>query len=233
MKKGWIVLVSIIVLIVLVLGYFGLFPGVSSLLGANKPKDLGVKFTEQDLNKGRELAPIELKDQTGGKSLAFEGSKSISGDYTSEVITAMINSAKYKYYPLTNTQVKIGPDGTVETSGNISISKVGQWSLDLGADEGLVATAKSYIGFVSPNPSFYLKGKMSVSNNQINLNVSQAKVGRFTAPTSIIDEYQGQLADFVADRMVNVPGMQVKSAVFEAGKMKLDATYPAIEKSHK
>jgi hypothetical protein len=233
MSKRLIVTLSVIVVIILVLGYFGLFPGVSSLLGANKPKDLGVKYTEADLNTGRNLAKIELKDQTGDKSLAFEGSKSISGEYSNAVMTAMINSAKYKYYPISNAQILVHNDGTIESSGNINISKVGQWSLDLGAGEGLVSKAKTYIGYVSPNPSYYLKGRMSIENNQISLNVSEAKVSRYSAPDSIINQYQGQLADFVEERMSNVPGMNVKSAKFENGKMVLDANYPAIEKSLK
>jgi hypothetical protein len=233
MSKGWIVTISIIIVIVLTLGYFGLFPGVSTLLGANRPKDLGVKYTATDLKAGRDLAKIELKDQVGDKTLVFEGSKSISGDYSSAVMTAMINSAKYKYYPLTNTQILVHDDGSIETSGNINISKVGQWSLDLGASEGLVSKAKSYIGYISPNPSFYLKGKMSIVNNQISLNISEAKVSRYTAPESIINQYQGQLADFVQQRMASVSGMNIRFAKFDNGKMILDADYPAVEKSLK
>jgi len=233
MSKGWIVFISIVVLIILVLGFFGLFPGVSNILGANKPKDLGISYSQADLDAGRTLTGVTLQDQTAEKSLGFEGTKSISGEYSSQVITAMIDSAKYKYYPISNAQVRINPDGTVETSGVINISKVGQWSLDLGADEGLVSKAKSYIGIVSPSPSFYLKGTMSITNNQINLSITDAKVSRFTAPKAIIDQYQGQLADFVEQRMANVSGLQVRSAKFENGKMILDANYPAIEKSQK
>ena len=234
MKKGWTIFISIVVLIILALGYFGLFPGVSSLLGANKPKDLGVKYTDADLAEGRAMTGVSLQSLSSeDKSLSFDGSRSISGNYSSEIITAMINGAKYKYYPLSKTQVKISSDGTVEASGVISISKVSQWSRDLGASEGLVETAKSYIGFVSPNPSFYLKGKISVASNQINLNVSEAKISRFTAPKSIINQYQGQLADFVEQRMAQVPGLNVRLAKFEGGKLVLDATYPAVEKSKK
>jgi hypothetical protein len=231
MSKGWIVFISIVVLVILALGFFGLFPGVSTLLGANKPKDLGVKYTQADLDAGRAMTGVSLQEQPTVKSLTFDGSKSISGEYSDQTITAMINGAKYKYYPLSNTQLRINPDGTVEASGVINISKVGQWSLDLGAQEGLVAKAKSYIGIVSPSPSFYLKGAMSVTNNQISLNLTEAKVSRFTAPKSIIDQYQGPLADFVEERMANVPGLQVRSAKFESGKLLLDANYPAVEKS--
>lgn len=74
---------------------------------------------------------------------------------------------------------------------------------------------------------------MSVENNQVSLNVSEAKISRFRAPRSIIDQYQGQLAGFVEQRINNVSGMNVRSAKFENEKLKLDADYPAIEKSVK
>jgi hypothetical protein len=235
MKKGLWIFLGIVVVIVLVLGWFGFIPGLSNLLGANKPKDLGVKYSEADLNAARKLTGVDLQSLDAGnkKSINFSGQKNISGKYSSEMITAMISSAKYKYYPLSNTQVKISNDGTVETSGNFNISKAAKWSSDLGGDASIMDAAKSYMGKVSTNPSFYLKGRMSVMNNQISLNISEAKISRFTAPQSIIDQYQDQLATFVEQRIVNVPGMQIRSANFSGGKLNLDATYPAVEKSIK
>jgi hypothetical protein len=224
MKKLLIVLGVIVVVIVVILGLLRVI---------NKPKDLGVRYTDQDLQKGRATTGVALEklDSSAAKSLEFSGNKSISGVYTSETITAMINSATYKYYPLTRTQVKINSDGTVETSGNFSIPKAVRWANDLGADKSVTGKAQSYIGYVSPNPSFYLKGTISASNGQINLNITNAKVSVFTAPKNIVDQYQGQLADFVEERIANVPGMEINSATFTNGKLTLDATYPAVEKS--
>lgn len=232
MKKALWIILGILVVLVLVLGYFGFVPGLSNLMGANKPVDLGVTYSEADLAQGRALTGVELQPLTEAeKSLEFSGEKSITGDYSQSVISAMINGAKYKYYPITNGQVKISDDGTVETSGNFDILKAVRWSNDLGADKSVTDQASSYIGNVSANPSFYLKGKMSVKDNQISLNIAEARVSRFSAPSSVINQYQGQLADFVEQRIANVPGMRVKSAEFANGKLILDAKYPAVEKS--
>lgn len=38
--------IGIIVVAVLVLGYFGFVPGVSDLMGTNKPRNLGVSYSE-------------------------------------------------------------------------------------------------------------------------------------------------------------------------------------------
>lgn len=233
MKKVYISIAVIAILVLGFLGYFGLVPGISYIMGANKPMDLGIKYTNEDLDKGRSMTGVELQDLSSTKSLEFSGSKSISGEYSNEIITAMINSSKYKYYPVTNAQVKISPDGMIETSGNFNIDKAIKWSSDLGSDTTFSTEVKKYVKYVPNNPSFYLKGKMSVNDNQISVDISQAKISRFTAPESIINQYQGQLADFVESRISAIPEMKIKSADFSTGKLKLDGTYPAQEKSTK
>lgn len=46
----WVVggILIIILIPILVVGFFGFMPGVSSLLGTNKPKNLGVTYTAAD-----------------------------------------------------------------------------------------------------------------------------------------------------------------------------------------
>ena len=234
MKKALIIVGSIIVVLILVAGYFGFIPGLANAMGANKAKDLGIKYTQDDLDKARQLTKIDLQNLSDSNtSLGFSGQQEITGNYTSQMITAMISSAKYKYYPLSNTQVRINNDGTMEAAGNISIAKLVKWSNDLGADKNITNQATSYTKIISSNPSFYLKGKMEVSSNQISLNVSEARISRFSAPSNIISQYQGQLADFVEQRIAKVPGMDIKSAKVENNELKIDGTYPAIEKSTK
>ncbi|MEI6144442.1 MAG: hypothetical protein WCP91_02495 [Candidatus Berkelbacteria bacterium] len=234
MKKFLIVLACIVVVLVLAAGYFGFIPGVSDVMGANKARDLGVKYTDADLQKGRELTGVDLQNLSGDtKTLEFSGGKSISGEYSSSVITAMISNAKYKYYPLSNTQIKINSDGTLEAAGNFDIDKALKWSADLGGDTSFSREVVNYNSYVSNNPSFYLKGKMSVVDNQITLNISSAQISRFSAPASVINKYQGDLANFVEQKIASVPGMNIKSADFSTGALRLDATYPAVEKSLK
>ncbi|PKH44539.1 hypothetical protein CVH13_01850, partial [Dehalococcoides mccartyi] len=41
-------IVLLLVAAVLVMGYLGIMPGVSSLMGSDKPRDLGITATSQD-----------------------------------------------------------------------------------------------------------------------------------------------------------------------------------------
>lgn len=246
MKKFLIVLAAcclilalLVVLIAVVIAAYFYFakPDFSSLQipSLNTPKDLGVTYTQADLQKGREITNIQFQDLPANNtaSIEFSGSKDISGTYTSEMITAMIDNATYINYPLTNTQVKINPDGTIETAGNIDINKLINWAIDLNADTATTSEIENYTSTIISNPSFYLKGTMSVTNNQINLNISQAQISILPINQQTINEYQGQVADFVEERIANVPGMNIRSADFSTGKLILDGTYPAIEKTIK
>ena len=49
--KKWLIVVLVLILIpTLVLGYLGFVPGVSAIMGSNRPRDLGVRYTEADLS---------------------------------------------------------------------------------------------------------------------------------------------------------------------------------------
>lgn len=235
-------IIAIIIIALLVFGYFSLNPSKISLTNFTdifnlyRPKDLGIKYTEADLTAARKTVPIEFQTippSDDSKSIEFSGQKDISGTLTSEMITAMIDNAKYKYYPLSNTQVKINPDGTIETTGNIDISKTIRWAADLNTDAEITGQLQSLANTISANPSFYLKGTMSVANNKFDLNIQEAKVSVFSANQEIIQQYEQPLTQFIEERVANVPNMNIKSADFSTGKLILDATYPAIEKTMK
>jgi hypothetical protein len=234
MKKVIFVFVFIVLVIIAVAAYLGYVPGISNKVGIAKARDLGVRYTEEDLNKAREITGVLLVDlESENPSITFEGEKDISGEFTSEMITAMINEANYRYYPLSNTQVKIHQNGTIETSGNLIIEKVVKWSDDIGGDTKMSEEAKSYLKFLPPSPAFYLNGRLSVTDNQIAIDISEAKVAMFSATPEIISQYQDQLADFIEHKIASVPGMTVRKADFSEGKLQLDATYPEVEKSLK
>jgi hypothetical protein len=245
MKKQWwavaigvccLLLLAIMICVVAVLIYFGMTIDYSSLWSFDKPKDLGVRYTQADLTAGRETTGVKLEDLSAdtGKSLEFSGSLEITGEYTDEMITAMISEAKYKYYPLNNTQVLIHDDGMIETSGNIDIVKLVKWASDLnGSGDADLLEIESYSGLISSNPKFYLQGTMSMTNNQIDLNIQQAQVSFFSATPEQISEYQAPLIEFVEQQIANVPNMNIKSAYFQNGELILDGTYPAVEKSAK
>jgi len=53
------IILLVVIAAVLVLGFLGFIPGVSALFGANKPRDLGVKYTEADLQEIRTKTQVK------------------------------------------------------------------------------------------------------------------------------------------------------------------------------
>ena len=61
-KKFLLFLLLIIILIpVFALGFMGFVPGLSAILGTDKPRDLGIKYSQEDLKSIRSKSHIEYK----------------------------------------------------------------------------------------------------------------------------------------------------------------------------
>ena len=88
LKSFFIVFIIATLAGVLFLGYIGMIPGLASILGSDKPRDLGIQYTQADLDS----AQSKLKQTTieiGTASLEnFNTSDSVSVETT-------INSKEY------------------------------------------------------------------------------------------------------------------------------------------
>ena len=120
---GAVLAVVAVVLVILALGYFGFMPGVSTMFGGDKPRDLGVRFTQADLEsyhaKRQGQVVLMAPGAPPASSMAYAGSVDVRTSYTSEELTpvAAERAGQWAYWPITDWQIKIGQDGTVESSG--------------------------------------------------------------------------------------------------------------------
>ncbi len=232
--KKWLIVVLVIVLVpTLVLGYLGFVPGLSEVMGANKPRDLGVRYTDADLQSlmaknGIQDVVLPPSDVPKG-SLVYEGSKPLKNSFSQEEITARIaDNEKIKFNPVSETQVRLNPDGTVEISGRMDLRIVEQGAEAFGMDMQDYAQVKPYIDqfrALNPNPAFYAKGTCSVTNNQIQMDIDEATIGRTPLPLDQMP--MGEIVDQFEELMGNVNGLEVKKLTFEDGKMDFDGSVPA------
>jgi len=109
------------------LGYFGFIPGLSSLLGTDKPKDLGIKYTQMDYESALEKGGGELKKlpTTSTESILYEGSHKVKEKFTTQELTALAQEKEeWVDYPLENLQIRINDDDTCEIAGIIKLTKI-------------------------------------------------------------------------------------------------------------
>jgi len=144
MKKVLLIILVIIVLVVVVgvalLGYLGFIPGLAHFFGSDKPRDLGVVWTATDYNQGHAKTKVAVVSATGDvspkESLQLTGSHTAKLNLSSPEITAIINtnSANWKYFPVTNVQVRIGADGFAQVSGILNFDRLSGYAAATGAN---------------------------------------------------------------------------------------------------
>jgi hypothetical protein len=229
-----VLIILFIFLPVLALGYFGFVPGLSDLMGANKPKDLGVKVTQEDITKTSQKIGVgleQLPDTTSvTDSIKYEGKKDLTVTLDSLETTALANSRHWKYAPIDISQIRINPDGTAEISGVINKNAIFNYAAAVGITSSDIAKANDALKTIPTNPSFYIKGKVEITNNQVSLlDVNQVQIGRFSVPEGIIKNNQQYLGAAANQRMSTIPGFFAKSLSLENGQVKFEGTVPDKE----
>lgn len=224
-----VLIVIFLVVPVLILGYLGFIPGLSQIFGANKPRDLGIKYTEADrlsayTKNGVEGLPLISSDSA---AIKYEGKKDLNVSFTQEELTALNNSVTWKYYPVSNLQIKFNPDGTGEASGILHIKKILPYiSLTHSTKEVEEAMGKYNISFDTP---FYLKGSIKIVDNKVSFIGQQIQVGRITIPANLVADNIPALEDFAEKRITAVPNLSIKSFNLDGGKANFSGTVPEKE----
>jgi hypothetical protein len=187
MKKLLFILLIIVLIPVIILGYLGFITPISSILGTNKPRDLGIKYTQEDLTsiRNKNQVKYETLPQTTNPSQTrgFQGQKQVNSDYTSKEITATMNNQPWKYWPYKDVQVKFNADGSGEISGILMKEKFPEYASIIGIPSEATNFAMK---FLPPDPVFYVKLKGSLVENKVSEFEPVAfEIGRVPMPLNV------------------------------------------------
>ncbi len=192
-----------VVLIILAVAYLGFFPGLSGLMGSDKPRDLGVKYTSKDYDSA--LAKIPGFKMTNANDWCItcpyvsKGSVPVDTEITQEEFTANLN--KQTKGPIKDAQVKFNKDGTIEGSGLLNIPQL--------------------------NAPVYIKGKLDqVSDKLVTFKLDYVEVGRLGMGGDQLAKAQDVLNMVSGDFFNKNSGLSVDSLAIEDGKVKFKGTYP-------
>lgn len=237
MKQVLILLVSLfivgVVVIILALGYTGFMPGVSTLMGTNKPRDLGVNYAQSDASSFNTKAKVEITPQkqpaaSDGK-IIFSGLTAVDGNFTDSEISAKLTYSPWKFMPMSDVQVKLTGNGSVEVAGVLRIDRLTGFITAIGGasfSNEDVKKGLDYLKIAPGNPPIYAKGTASVTNNQVSVNIQSLEVGRIPVPVDRINtsENASNLAEHIIKQ---VPGANLETVKFEQGKMYVKGTIPS------
>ena len=231
--KTLLVIVVLIVAAALVGGYYGLVPGVSALFDSDRPRDLGVRYTQADLQSLRGKTGTQYQslsaDVPPEASRSYSGQRSVTASFTDKELTAELNSVPWKYDPLVDAQVKFNVDGTVEFSGLLLKDKVPDYVRAMGLTPTEIQLMLDQLNIIPGDPPFYAKGRFEITNNQVTTyDVQTLEVGRVVVPESVRREGRSTFIALVERRMRTLPGFHAKSITVEGGVLKFDGTLPAV-----
>ena len=216
MKKLFIFLLVLIVLVVAGLSYIGVMPFFSKFVA--KQVDLGMKA---------DPALVTAFETKYGKRNGT-GKIKLNVDLSSQEITSVfaVWGMRNKYFPLYNVQVRFNPDGTGEASGFLKIATGITFAKNLGYSNSEIDKGKEYIKYISGDLPFYIKGTGGMTNNILSINPSTLQIGRVTVPESITKLAAVGLGDMIERRIAQIGGADIKDANFKNGVFHLDGTVP-------
>ncbi len=226
-------LLFIIVVVIFFAGLAGFVPGLSTVLGTNKPKDLGISIVPQDSVTAQNKIGVQVvelpKDTSIENSYQLSGQRDVQLTLDSKEGTAIMNNRSWKYYPFSNMQLRINTDGTAEVAGMVNMSTFMNYANSLGYSTGDVEKALNDYHIPRMNMPFYAKGTAGIIDNKVSFNVTSFEAGRIPIPGSILSSNKGRIESFAQDVVSRQKGFSAKKLVVENGKIVFDGTLPEKE----
>lgn len=245
-------MVFVLVLAVLALSFTyvlissGFVPGISNLVGASSPRDLGVDYTGADKANARLKSQLQYGTLPAStpieQSIQRRGSHDISADFSSAELTALLNGRPYKYWPIENAQLRINTDDSVEMSGRLLSNKFESYVLSEGVPAVL---AQNVSKLIVNDPAFYIKGRLMIRDNKlVQLSVSRLEIGKLRIPIFVAKRWNSnstakvQFAETETDRstlgLVNEmlgknEGLNIREAGFSNERFYFEGSLSAIE----
>ena len=215
--------------IILLLGYFGFVPILSDITWGTNPRDLGVEYSDKDLASINNKLGILYKNLGATSypkdSLTIQGSRQIETMFTQEELTALMNdhSARWKYYPVSDAQIRINADGTIEISGRLNTKRITGYEEATDMPEVYREGIDAKLPFIFVRPRYYAKGFFAIEDGVVKQNVNTVEVGRFNVPSQWLA--RNDPSDFINNRLKEA-GIVAKSASFMNGKVVFSGTVP-------
>lgn len=209
-----------------------------NMLGFNKPKDLGIVYTAEDLKKMDSELGIEVEKITEetsiSDSLVTSGKKEVDASFSNAEVTAQINrwQSYWKYTPFKQVQFKVNPDGTAEASGILDVNRLEGFITYFGYSTADLQKGLDYINASNmPELPIYIKGTGSVDNNIVNLNFEKVEVYGFTLPADINSAAETGLEAIGGNVLTKVEGLDVEKIEAKNGEAYFKGTVPETTKS--
>ncbi len=229
-------IITIVVLVILVAGYFGFVPGLSNLFGSNKPANLGTAYTSADYKSAEAKTGTKFLNNTDTinydkSQKTFGPAKAVTVDFTAAEITAALNDKPHpEDFPVKDWQVRYNADGTAEISAVVLMDKLTGYAQSHGVTDDTIQTVLDTVkkfGIIEKQMPIYLKGTFSVVNGVLNFNAISVKIGRLSISADTVNSNKMNILDFRDEHKNDIPGFSCKNCSIVNGKLHFEGTFPS------
>lgn len=184
-------------------------PGISEILGTNKPRDLGVKADPALFNSllAREnvklSGPVSNYDMTA--NIQYGPAQPMDVTVSSDELTSMMQATNNEKGPLKNMQVKLGNNNQMEMSANADLQKYGY----------------------PVNGPVYLKGTFEKSGSgSVKVTVNEGSFGLIPLPGNIQQQVGDGVEQGINHQLADMPGMRIDTLEIQNGQLHYSGAFP-------
>jgi hypothetical protein len=207
---------SALVLIIILCGVllvaasgFVKIPLLSSLLGTDKPRDLGVRtdsaYFQDMINKQGIQVDGSYDKYCLNCYITYSDMKPMDISVTSSELSSMIRATNDKEGTLKDVQVKLGDDNVMEMSANLDLKKYGY----------------DYSGPI------YTKGKIVKNGNALKIDLSTAEAGIIPVPAEYAQKGSTELENAINRQLTRMPGLNIEDFSVVNGALHYKGNFPA------
>jgi len=208
----WIAVVVVILIGITIIAATGLvqIPVLSSLLGTDKPRDLGVRadpelFTAL-LAKENVAISGDPSDYDLSANIRYGTAKPMDATLSSEELTSMMQATNNAKGPLKNMQVRLLDNNEMEMSANADLEK---------------------LGYPIKGP-IYLKGTFTKgSASSVSILVKEGSFGLMPVPADVLSQAQDGIEQAVNSQLADMPGLRIDTLSVDDGKLHFTGSFPS------
>jgi hypothetical protein len=193
-------LVAVVVLIILipllVLGWLGFVPGLSAMMGASTPRDLGIQYTPADSRSYRKKLGVNFEavddepahPEKPETRQVFTNPQQFETSFSQEELSAAINDSASGWLPLKDIQIKLG-DRMIEISGLLRTDRIPEFLRRAGRlnlHEVYLQRAADFAAKLADSVPVYIKAAGAIEHSQLDLELQTVEVGRFSIPSDVL-----------------------------------------------
>ncbi len=185
-------------------------PVLNSLLGTDKPRDLGVRtdpsYFQDMLNKQAVQVDGSYDRYCIDCYITYSGMKPMDISVTSSELSSMIRAANDKEGTMKDVQVKLGSNNEMEMSGNLDLRKYGY----------------DYNGPIYAQGNIVKNGK-----NALKIDLSNAQAGLIPVPAEYARKGSAELENAINRQLSRMQGLNIEDFSVSDGSLHYKGNFPS------